>query len=65
MYGKKVRTTDIITVVFDKQCPLKVPAMAAPNAYKWIYTPPPKLPKFALTSDAEYVVNLVNVNMWL
>ena len=40
MYGKKVRTTDIITVVFDKQCPLKVPAMAAPNAYKWIYTPP-------------------------
>jgi len=26
---------------------------------------PPKLPKLYLTTDAEYVANLVNVNMWL
>jgi len=26
---------------------------------------PPKLLKLELTTDAEYVVNLVNVNMWL
>jgi len=26
---------------------------------------PTKLPKFDLTNDAEYVTNLVNVNIWL
>jgi len=26
---------------------------------------PPKWPKLHLTADAEYVANLVNVNMWL
>jgi len=32
----------------------------------YIYTfPPPKNAKVDLTTDAEYVANLVNVNMWL
>jgi len=26
---------------------------------------PPKFPKLDLATDAEYVANLVNVNMWL
>jgi len=33
-----------------------------PRGYKFI---PPKLPKLDLTADAEYVADLVNVNMWL
>ena len=32
--------------------------------YKKTYTLP-KLPKLDLTTDAEYVTNLVNVSMWL
>jgi len=31
--------------------------------YKGIYTP--KIAKMDLTSDAEYVANFVNLNMWL
>jgi len=34
------------------------------KGYKGIYIQP-KLPKLVLTTDAEYVANLVNVNMWL
>jgi len=39
------------------------------GAYPWdikgftLYTP--KLPKLDLTTDAEYVANLVNANVWL
>jgi len=35
----------------------------AQRGYKGINTP--KLPKLDLTTDAEYVANLVNVSMWL
>jgi len=34
-----------------------------PRGYKGMYTP--KFPKLDLTTDAEYVGNLVNVSMWL
>jgi len=34
-----------------------------PRGYKGIYSS--KLPKMDLTTDAEYVANLVNVIMWL
>ena len=33
-----------------------------PKGYKGIYTP--KIAKLDLTTDTEYVANLVNVNMW-
>jgi len=36
------------------------------KGYKGIYSPSPekKLPKFDLTTDAQYAANLVNVNVW-
>jgi len=54
--------------------------MGVPNGYKGICTPkmlctekgrytstnqPQKLPKLDLTTNTEYVANLVNINMWL
>ena len=38
-------------------------AVMHPRGFKWIYSP--KLPKLDLTTEAEYVANVVNVNMWL
>jgi len=38
-------------------------ARGVPRGYKRIYTP--KSAKMDITTDAEYVANLVNVNIWL